>query len=49
MMAAVVSRYFRQAQAIIANTSKGRFPQIRLTVGTFDATDEFLDFVRSSF
>ena len=27
VMAAVVSRYFRQAQAIVANTAKGRFPK----------------------
>jgi len=25
----VYSRYFRQAQAIVANTAKGRFPQSR--------------------
>ena len=29
VMGAVVSRYFRQAQAIIANTAKGRFPVSR--------------------
>ena len=27
VMAAVVSRYFRQAQAIVANTAKGKFPK----------------------